>query len=77
MACFPPVTNKYDSESTALLETLFRSKLKMEVKSMQFFTSSTLQPLMIVLGTGLAHFRCNQSSGRYNNDNPGANAQGS
>jgi len=60
------------------MAAFLRSKLKMEVKSMQFFTSavSTLQTLVVALGAGLAVWGVINLLEGYGSDNPGAKSQG-
>jgi hypothetical protein len=60
------------------MAAFLRSKSKMEVKSMQFFTSavSTLQTLVVALGAGLAVWGVINLLEGYGSDNPGAKSQG-
>lgn len=80
MARSPPITNKYDLRFRMPPEmaAFLRSKLKMEVDSMQFFTSavSTLQTLVVALGAGLAVWGVINLLEGYGSDNPGAKSQG-
>jgi hypothetical protein len=79
MARSPPITCKFDTEHCRRKWRLFlRSKLKMEVDSMQFFTSavSTLQTLVVALGAGLAVWGVINLLEGYGSDNPGAKSQG-
>jgi hypothetical protein len=79
MARSPPISNKFDSECCRQKWRHFcAQKLKMEVKSMQFFTSavSTLQTLVVALGAGLAVWGVINLLEGYGSDNPGAKSQG-
>lgn len=60
------------------MAAFLHSKLEMEVKSMQFFTSavSTLQTLVVALGAGLAVWGVINLLEGYGSDNPGAKSQG-
>jgi len=60
------------------MAAFLRSKLKMEVNFMQFFTSavSTLQTLVVALGAGLAVWGVINLLEGYGSDNPGAKSQG-